>query len=88
MGDGPGFVLRCLRLASVEGRRPGFALPGDFLFDSAKKEAKSAFLPAGRESYRSVRGFLYGYLLQGRTRLPAAQIARGNAGNRAVLRTS
>ncbi|WP_039016418.1 hypothetical protein, partial [Cupriavidus sp. IDO] len=48
---------------------------GDLLFDGAKKEAKSAFLPAGRESYRSVPAFLYGYLLQGIAGLPAAQIA-------------
>ena len=61
---------------------------GDLLLDGAQKEAKGAVLPAGRESYRSDLRFLYGYLLQGRTRLPAAQIARGNAGNGAVLPTS
>ncbi|KWR89338.1 hypothetical protein RM96_15460 [Cupriavidus sp. IDO] len=61
---------------------------GDSLFDCAKKEAKSAFLPAGRESYRSELRFLYGYLLQRIAGLPAAQIAKGNAGNSAVLPTS
>ncbi|KWR86272.1 hypothetical protein RM96_27095 [Cupriavidus sp. IDO] len=61
---------------------------GDSLFDCAKKEAKSAFLPAGRESYRSLPVFLYGYGLQGIAGLPAAQIAWCNAGNSAVLPTS
>ncbi|KWR89900.1 hypothetical protein RM96_11910 [Cupriavidus sp. IDO] len=61
---------------------------GDLLFEGAKKEAKSAFLPAGRESYRSELRSLYGYGLQGIAGLPAAQIARGNAGNGAVLPTS
>ncbi|KWR92199.1 hypothetical protein RM96_00330 [Cupriavidus sp. IDO] len=45
---------------------------GDLLFDGAKKEAKSAFLPAGRESYRSLPAFLYGYGLQGIATMPAA----------------
>ena len=54
----------------MRGRFAGVA--GDSLFDCAKKEAKSAFLPAGRESYRSVRGFLYGYSLQGIATMPAA----------------
>ncbi|WP_152624019.1 hypothetical protein [Cupriavidus sp. IDO] len=60
-----------LTLSKVDG--PGFALKGESLSVRAtESNQRTLFLPAGRESYRSLPAFLYGYGLQGIATMPAA----------------